>query len=95
MTEIKIKGSPEKIAELKKIIDKMWEDPLRIGYFPKPVISWNKKWSGMNWICSSNEKNPYLNCEWIYCFGHGNTVQEAYDDWLQAYTNDIIYDEGE
>lgn len=90
---IQIKGSPEKTAELKKIIDKMWEDPLRIGAFPKPVIIWNKKWSGKNWMCSSDEKNPYKDCKWISCAGHGNTVQEAYDDWLQAYTVDIIYDE--
>lgn len=92
MNKINIKDSPEKTAELKKLVEKMWEDPLRIGYFPKPVITCNKKWN-LNWICTSAEKNPYSNCERIVCSGDGNTVQEAYDDWLQTYTNDIIYDE--
>lgn len=92
MNKIIIKGSPEKTAELKKVIDKMWEDPLRIGHFPKPVITCNKMWN-LNWICTSDEKNPYSNCERIVCSGHGNSVQEAYDDWLQAYSVDIIYDE--
>jgi len=93
LTEIIIKGSPEKTAELRKLIDKMWEDPLRIGFFPKPVIVWNKKWSGMNWICRSDEINPYSNCQRIFCAGHGNTVQQAYEDWLENYSIDIIYDE--
>ena len=93
MTEIKLKGSSKRIEEIRKMIDKMWEDPLRIGYFPKPVIVWNKKWSGLNWMCKSDEKNPYTNCDWIACAGHGNTVEEAYDDWLENYSVDIIYDE--
>lgn len=92
MNKINIKGNPEKTAELKKLVEKMWENPLRIGYFPKPVITCNKKWN-LNWICTSDENNPYSNCERIVCSGHGNTVQEAYDDWLQTYTNDIIQDE--
>ena len=92
MNKINIKGSVEKWAEIQNVINKMWEHPLRIGVFPKPVIVWNKKSSGMNWICKSDEKNPYTDCECIYCVGHGNTPQEAYDDWLQNYSVDIIYD---
>ncbi len=94
MTEIKIKYNFDRSSEIKKLVEKMLEDPLRIGHFPKPLITCNKKWN-LNWICTSDENNPYSNCERIVCSGHGNTVQEAYDDWLQTYTNDIIYDEGE
>jgi hypothetical protein len=82
------------MTQLKKLIDKMWEDPLRIGAFPKPVIVWNKKWSGMNWMCRSEEVNPYRDCQGtISCAGQGNTVQEAYEDWLEGYSVDIIYDQ--
>lgn len=92
MINIKLKESFDTLSEIKKLIGRMKEDPLRIGHFPKPVITYNKKWN-LNWICTSDEKNPYSNCEQIVCSGHGNTVQEAYDDWLQTYANDIIYDE--
>lgn len=89
MTEIKINYNFDRSSEIKKLVEKMWEDPLRIGRFPKPLITCNKKWN-LNWICTSDEKNPYSNSERIMCSGHGNTVQEAYDDWLQAYSVDII-----
>lgn len=93
MTEIKLKGISFSGLDIQKLIDKMWEDPLRIGHFPKPVIIWNKKYSGMNWMCKSDEVNPYVDCQRIYCGGHGNTPEEAYEDWLENYSVDIIYDE--
>ena len=65
---------------------------LRIGeselpYIPAPRMSSNKRYN-QNWICTSVEYCTWDGFLGFSCSGHGNTIEEAYSDWLETYTHD-------
>lgn len=61
-------------------------------HLPIPHLTSNLR-TAMKWYCDSNEY-----CTWdgklhFSCCGHGDTMREAYMDWLEAYTQDRYYEE--
>ena len=58
-----------------------------LPYIPIPRLSLNYYRKG-KWICSSEEYCTWDGYNGFYCSGHGDTVQEAYEDWLESYASD-------
>lgn len=47
----------------------------------------------MKWYCHSAEYCTHDGLNAFFCAGHGDTPQEAYDDWLETYIHDRYYEE--
>lgn len=58
---------------------------------PFPRIKSNIKWC-KKWICTSKEYCTWDGLLGFYASGHGDTPQEAYQDWLETYKHDRYLD---
>lgn len=59
---------------------------------PIPKLTANGN-TAMKWYCHSAEYCTHDGLNAFFCAGHGDTPQEAYDDWLETYIQDRYYEE--